>query len=135
MSEQTKIIYTNKKKNLSRNFCQHFSREIKSAKKIAKYRLKNNIHFLQIYRHGKEVFITYRLASCQNKGIFYTDSNGLEMVMRNRRQREELVSASFYPVTTSIFIQDNQTDLSVLTDRSQGGTSLGDGEVSMTMYY
>ena len=54
------------------------------------------------------------------------------MVMRNRTK---LVSASFYPVTTSIFIQDNQTDLSVLTDRSQGGTSLGDGEVSMTMYY
>ena len=93
------------------------------------------IHLLQIYRHGKEVFITYRLASCQNKGIFYTDSNGLEMVRRNRGQREELVSASFYPVTTSIFIQDNQTDLSVLTDRSQGGTSLEDGEVSMTMYY
>ena len=92
-------------------------------------------YYKKIYRHGKEVFITYRLASCQNKGIFYTDSNGLEMVMRNRRQREELVSASFYPVTTSIFIQDNQTDLSVLTDRSQGGTSLGDGEVSMTMYY
>ena len=92
-------------------------------------------YYKKIYRQGKEVFITYRLASCQNKGIFYTDSNGLEMVMRNRRQREELVSASFYPVTTSIFIQDNQTDLSVLTDRSQGGTSLGDGEVSMTMYY
>ena len=53
------------------------------------------------------------------------------MVSRNRGQREELVSASFYPVTTSIFIQDNQTDLSVLTDRSQGGTSLGDGEVSL----
>ena len=79
------------------------------------------------FRQGKEVFITYRLAPCQNKGIFYTDSNGLEMVMRNR---SKLVSASFYPVTTSIFIQDNQTDLSVLTDRSQGGTSLRDGEVS-----
>ena len=79
------------------------------------------------YRQGKEVFITYGFEPCQNNGIFYTDSNGLEMVMRNRTK---LVSASFYPVTTSIFIQDNQTDLSVLTDRSQGGTSLRDGEVS-----
>lgn len=46
----------------------------------------------------------------------------------------EPVSGNYYPVTTRINIKDvnnpSQT-LSVITDRSEGGSSLNDGEIEL----
>ena len=56
-----------------------------------------------------------------------------------RLKRNARLEANFYPVTTSIFIQEwsslpderkrVQRELSILTDRSQAGASLAEGEV------
>ena len=86
---------------------------------------------------GMEAFITYQ-TDLQNNGTFFTDSNGLESVPRQTAQKLE---SNFFPVTTSIFIQERrrlakgqrrrrkQRELAILTDRSQAGTSLKEGQV------
>ncbi|VDN38778.1 unnamed protein product, partial [Gongylonema pulchrum] len=47
---------------------------------------------------------------------------------------DEPVSGNYYPVTSRIFIRDSQTQLTLLTDRSQGGTSLNDGELELMLH-
>lgn len=87
---------------------------------------------------GKEVVTRYHLYGMNTNGTFYTDSNGREMLKRERNRRpsynfslEEPVAGNYYPVTTRISIKDENLRLSVLTDRAEGGTSLHDGEVEM----
>ena len=45
----------------------------------------------------------------------------------------EKVSGNYYPVTAKISLKDEEKlqKLSVLTDRSEGGTSLKDGEIEL----
>lgn len=71
-----------------------------------------------------------------NDNTFYTDSNGLEMQKRILNYRptwdlitEEAVSANYYPVNQAIAIRDSDSSLqlTVMNDRSQGGSSLVDG--------
>lgn len=72
--------------------------------------------------------------------MFYTDSNGREMLERIRNFRStwdieinETESSNYYPVTSRIVIKDQEKNLefAVLTDRAQGGSSLRDGEVEL----
>ena len=57
---------------------------------------------------------------------------------RNRRptwdvRLAEPVSGNYYPVTTKITLKDDdkQLKMAVLTDRSEGGSSLNDGEIEL----
>ena len=56
---------------------------------------------------NQEAFVSYAIPGFYNNpsGTFYTDSNGFLMVSRNRNGNGRL-EANFYPVTTSIFIQE-----------------------------
>lgn len=71
--------------------------------------------------------------------LFYTDSNGREMMERKRNHNPyndssvEPVTSNYYPVTSKIVIKDESKDLqvAVLTDRSQGGSSLWGGEIEL----
>jgi len=95
---------------------------------------------------GKEVAVRYR--TCINSGeTFHTDSNGLEMMPRVRNQRpkdhaqtykwlEEPIAANYYPVNAMISIVDksNSRRLSVVTDSTQGGTSLESGVVELMVH-
>ena len=77
------------------------------------------------------------------RNMFWTDSNGLEMQERQKSWRswgynttfstDEIESANFYPINSAIFLQDPRTSmqLTVMNDRSQGGTSLNDGEIKL----
>jgi lysosomal alpha-mannosidase len=88
---------------------------------------------------GKEV-ITRFTTDLQTDGLFYTDSNGRELLERKRNYRptweldlSEPESGNYYPVTSKILIRDaiKQQELAVLNDRSQGGSSLNDGQVEL----
>ncbi|GAX17335.1 lysosomal alpha-mannosidase [Fistulifera solaris] len=86
---------------------------------------------------GKEIVTRYR-ASIASKSAFYTDSNGREFLRRQRNYRPswdldvfEPVAGNFYPVNTAIFLQDKNASLSVVVDRSQGGSSLQDGTLEL----
>src|SRR5699024_974268 len=89
----------------------------------------------------KEVFVRYRTDLANNQ-TFYTDANGRQMMRRVVNQRptwkwnaEEPISGNYYPVVSRIAIQDQKRDLqvTVLTDRAQGGTSLRDGELELML--
>lgn len=70
--------------------------------------------------------------------MFYTDSNGRELLKRQRDHREtwdlellEKVAGNYYPITAKIAIEDEKTRLAILTDRACGGSSLTDGAVEL----
>lgn len=71
--------------------------------------------------------------------LFYTDSNGREMIQRVRDKRQtwtvnmgnSTVSGNYYPITSRIMIRNAETQLSIIPDRPEGGTSLADGEIEL----
>ena len=63
------------------------------------------------------------------------------MVKRERDKRgtwqlnsTEPVSQNYYPVNTRMFVKDRQNQMTVLTDRSQGGTSMKDGQIEIMLH-
>ncbi|KAF6207869.1 hypothetical protein GE061_016318 [Apolygus lucorum] len=90
---------------------------------------------------GKEVVIRYHVSDLHNNGEFLTDSNGREMLKRKMNYRptwnvelDEKISGNYYPVTTRIAIEDGDNIWSVVTDRSQGGSSLQDGTMELMVH-
>jgi len=84
---------------------------------------------------GKEVVMKFS-TDIKNSGTFYTDSNGREFLERKLDFRPtwdmevfQPVAGNYYPVNAAIYIEDSESSISVLNDRTQGGASLADGEV------
>ena len=91
---------------------------------------------------GKEVIVKYS-TGIESQGTFYTDSNGREMVKRQFNKRgpsypplvvNEPVAGNYYPVNAMISVNDELSELAVLTDASQGGASLQDGAVELMVH-
>lgn len=89
---------------------------------------------------GKEVISRFDTPMKTN-GEFYTDSNGREILKRRRDRRPtwklsqtEPVAGNYYPVSTRIYITDGHMQLAVVTDRSQGGSSLKDGSLELMVH-
>ncbi|XP_033744911.1 lysosomal alpha-mannosidase-like [Pecten maximus] len=91
---------------------------------------------------GKEVMSQF-LTTLDSKGTFYTDANGREILKRQRNRRAtwdfsqtEPIAGNFYPVNSRIFIRDEDlgVQLTVLTDRSQGGSSIIDGGIQLMVH-
>ncbi|KAL4477151.1 hypothetical protein ABPG72_008885 [Tetrahymena utriculariae] len=91
---------------------------------------------------GKEVVMLIN-TNYKNDGKFFTDSNGLELQQRqvNFRSTWNLkqtnpVSGNYYPIGAIIGLEDQQTKQRVLVvnDRSQGGTSLNQGQIEIMLH-
>ncbi|XP_012923863.1 lysosomal alpha-mannosidase isoform X3 [Heterocephalus glaber] len=89
---------------------------------------------------GKEVISRFD-TPLKTLGSFYTDSNGREVLKRRRDYRPswklnqtEPVAGNYYPVNSRIYITDGKMQLTVLTDRSQGGSSLRDGSLELMVH-
>nr|XP_012645942.1 lysosomal alpha-mannosidase isoform X1 [Microcebus murinus] len=89
---------------------------------------------------GKEVISRFDTL-LETGEVFYTDSNGREILERRRDYRPtwtleqtEPVAGNYYPVNTRIYITDGQVQLTVLTDRSQGGSSLQKGSLELMVH-
>jgi hypothetical protein len=89
---------------------------------------------------GKEVVIRYS-SGIKSAGSFFTDSNGREFLKRDRSSRKtwnmieyEPIAGNFYPVNTAAYIEDEEASFSVITDRSQGGASLQDGQLEFMIH-
>ncbi|XP_060519907.1 lysosomal alpha-mannosidase-like [Cylas formicarius] len=93
--------------------------------------------------HGTEVISKFT-TNLKSDSIFYTDSNGREMMKRIRNHRPtwnfstilQPPPSNYYPVTSKIVIEDVEENiqLAVLTDRAQGGSSLKDGEIELMIH-
>ncbi|XP_075400920.1 lysosomal alpha-mannosidase-like [Tenrec ecaudatus] len=89
---------------------------------------------------GKEIISRFATV-LKTGGRFYTDSNGREILERRRDYRPtwnlnqtEPVAGNYYPVNSRIYITDGNMQLTVLTDRSQGGSSLRDGSLELMVH-
>eukprot|EP00549_Striatella_unipunctata_P022216 CAMPEP_0118724818 /NCGR_PEP_ID=MMETSP0800-20121206/32802_1 /TAXON_ID=210618 ORGANISM="Striatella unipunctata, Strain CCMP2910" /NCGR_SAMPLE_ID=MMETSP0800 /ASSEMBLY_ACC=CAM_ASM_000638 /LENGTH=585 /DNA_ID=CAMNT_0006633461 /DNA_START=54 /DNA_END=1810 /DNA_ORIENTATION=+ len=89
---------------------------------------------------GKEV-VTRFSSSIQSGDIFYTDSNAREFLSRKRSFRPtwnleefEPIAGNYYPVNAGIFIQDEDSSMAILVDRSQGGSSLESGSLELMVH-
>ena len=92
---------------------------------------------------GKEIVINVHSFNISNDGVFYTDANGLEMQKRVRNKRRtykievtEPAAGNYYPINSAIYIEDKKTNLrmTLMNDRSQGGTSLTNGTIEMMIH-
>ncbi|KAK3085809.1 hypothetical protein FSP39_008930 [Pinctada imbricata] len=91
---------------------------------------------------GKEVISKY-CSDLQTEATFYTDANGREILQRRRDYRStwafnntESVAGNYFPVNSRIYLQDVKkgVQLTVLTDRSQGGSSIQDGCLELMVH-
>ena len=89
---------------------------------------------------GKEVVSKFS-SSIASQGQLLTDSNGREMQLRRRDYRPtwnltqtEPVAGNYYPVNAAAAIKDDEAQLTVLVDRSQGAGSLTDGELELMVH-
>ncbi|KAK6267068.1 hypothetical protein QUC31_017905 [Theobroma cacao] len=89
---------------------------------------------------GKEI-ITQITTTMKTNRTFYTDSNGRDFIKRIRDFRNDWdlqvnqpVAGNYYPINLGIYLQDDSTELSVLVDRSVGGSSLVDGQIELMLH-
>ncbi|KAF2301804.1 hypothetical protein GH714_029449 [Hevea brasiliensis] len=89
---------------------------------------------------GKEI-TTQITTTMKTNNTFYTDSNGRDFIKRIRDFRTDWdlevnqpVAGNYYPINLGIYMQDNSSELSVLVDRSVGGSSLVDGQIELMLH-
>ncbi|KAL6552364.1 hypothetical protein OROHE_007728 [Orobanche hederae] len=89
---------------------------------------------------GKEI-VTQIKTNIGNNKTFYTDSNGRDFLERIRDYRADWglevnqpIAGNYYPINLGIYIKDKNTELSVLVDRSVGGSSIVDGEIEIMLH-
>uniref|UniRef100_A0A8C6KLS3 Alpha-mannosidase n=1 Tax=Nothobranchius furzeri TaxID=105023 RepID=A0A8C6KLS3_NOTFU len=89
---------------------------------------------------GKEV-ITRLDTSIKTSQLFYTDSNGREVLQRRKDFRPtwelkqtEPIAGNYYPINSRAFLKDDEDQLTVVTDRSQGGSSLQNGSLEIMLH-
>lgn len=74
-------------------------------------------------------------------GLFYTDSNGMEIIRRQSDSYNERyhttntqrASSNYYPINSAIFIEDvaQGEQMIVMNDRSEGGSAFNDGNIEL----
>jgi Glycosyl hydrolases family 38 N-terminal domain/Glycosyl hydrolases family 38 C-terminal domain/Alpha mannosidase middle domain len=65
---------------------------------------------------------------------FYTDSNGLEKLKRKYGQHSLVADLNYYPLSRFIYLEDAEHRISVMVDRSCGGTSPAPGILEIMIF-
>ncbi|XP_065216623.1 alpha-mannosidase 2-like isoform X1 [Planococcus citri] len=68
----------------------------------------------------------------KNDGIFYTDLNGYQIVKRQYLKKLPL-QANYYPMPSSIYIEDEKSRVTVVSAQPLGASSIGEGEIEVMM--
>lgn len=92
---------------------------------------------------GKEVISRF-ITDLDTEGTFYTDANGRQLLKRVRNNwgptfdyvDSEPVAGNYYPVNSRILIRDvkRNVQVTIFNDRSQGGSSLEDGQLELMVH-
>ncbi|CAF4406893.1 unnamed protein product, partial [Rotaria magnacalcarata] len=89
---------------------------------------------------GKEIVVRYD-TDIESASKYYTDANGRQVLERIRDYRPtwsysvvENVSGNYYPINSRIWIKDGARQLTILTDRSEGGGSIHDGSIEIMIH-
>ena len=83
---------------------------------------------------GKEVVMVY--STDLDTREFHTDSSGRQMIKRTYSEdTAEPAAGNYYPVTTRLELRTEEEEaISLITDRSQGGSSLHPGEMELMVH-
>ncbi|KAK9104022.1 hypothetical protein Scep_020866 [Stephania cephalantha] len=89
---------------------------------------------------GKEI-ATQIITTMKTNKTFYTDSNGRDFIKRIRDYRtdwdlqvDQPVAGNYYPINLGIYMEDAEKELSVMVDRSIGGSSIQDGQIELMLH-
>ncbi|KAF6160103.1 hypothetical protein GIB67_018883 [Kingdonia uniflora] len=89
---------------------------------------------------GKEIATLISTTMKTNK-TFYTDSNGRDFIKRVRDYRtdwdlqvKQPVAGNYYPINLGIYMEDSTKELSIMVDRSLGGSSILDGQIELMLH-
>nr|KAJ0189809.1 hypothetical protein LSAT_V11C800418090 [Lactuca sativa] len=89
---------------------------------------------------GKEI-VTQITTTMKSNKTFYIDSNGRDFLQRIRDYREDWdlevnqpIAGNYYPVNLGIYLKDETSELSLLVDRSVGGSSIVDGQLELMLH-
>ncbi|KAM1788524.1 hypothetical protein ACFX11_038807 [Malus domestica] len=89
---------------------------------------------------GKEI-VTKITTGMETNKKFYTDSNARDFIERIRDYRKDWnlevnqpVAGNYYPINLGLYTKDNNTEFSVLVDRSVGGSSIVDGQLELMVH-
>ncbi|MFS7971359.1 putative alpha-mannosidase [Helianthus anomalus] len=89
---------------------------------------------------GKEI-VTQITTTIKSNKTFYSDSNGRDFIKRIRDYRADWdlevnqpIAGNYYPINLGIYLKDEQSELSVLVDRSVGGSSIVDGQLELMLH-
>jgi lysosomal alpha-mannosidase len=89
---------------------------------------------------SREIITRYD-SDINNNGTFFTDANGRQIMTRQfdfqptyPYQSHEPISGNYYPINSRIFIRDVSKQMTILTDRSEGGSSLADGSIEVMIH-
>ena len=92
---------------------------------------------------GKEIVSDVN-TSLNNKAFFRTDSNGRQDILRKRYHRssynydpkKEPISSIYYPINARISLRDQEQNvqMTLLVDRSCGGSSIRDGQLEVMLH-
>lgn len=92
---------------------------------------------------GKEVITRFTVRDMKTEGIFYTDSNGREILQRRVNFQStyqvkvtEPEAGNYYPVNAVAYVEDVATGrrMAVLNDRAQGASSLQEGSLEFMIH-
>ena len=99
-------------------------------------------------RHqNEEIVLKISHSNIDNRQTFYTDANGLFMQKRildyfYNSETEKRIEPNYYPVNSAIYVEDwfespSEQEaglrMTVLNDRTQGGSSLRKGEIEIML--
>lgn len=94
--------------------------------------------------NGKEVVQIITHSKIKNNKTWYTDSNGLDFQKRVWNfqptyqmdpDQNDIIPSNYYPVNAAIYIQDDkQARMTLLVDRSEGGTSRANGQIETMLH-
>ena len=103
----------------------------------------DNSYFLKRFSFGYSFVFKTNINNLDKdlKPIFYTDSNGLQMMNRTidkfeyEETEQNSIGGNFYPVTSSISIKDenNNNKVSIFTDRAVAGTGYIPGSIILIL--
>jgi len=98
--------------------------------------------YLEGLEIGYDVTVNWKCHEMQSGGVFYTDSNALEIVKRTaddytaryNTTTNQRASSNYYPINSAILIEDAGEQMVVMNDRSQGGSAYFDnGRIELMM--
>lgn len=91
-----------------------------------------NLYSIENQKYGKDVVINFEASDIDNGDKFWTDSNGLGMLERTiNKTQTQPIAGNYYPITTAIALRGTSKQMTIVTERTHGGSGLTPGNAEL----